>query len=252
MSNQLILPVVAGQLPTGFCPPDLQSMLNGFSAVQTVTFPSTFTGIVKSATKPTDTTQVWQQLDAMGNPTQIYVFANGAWISRHPLPSGFIMLWLTVLPSFNTFDGGDGNALSSISGPMWEVVTDFAARSPMGVGTLPSGAVIAVDATAGEEVHVLTAAEGSADPNHTHTIGRFGSAASGDTFLLTGASTKDGSANRNTGGGAVTDTLANQTGSYAVSSTPNSTATPVGHNTIHPVLGCYFLRRTARQFYLVP
>lgn len=253
MSNQIVLPVVPTQLPSGFCPTDLQSMLNGFSAAQTVTFPNTFTGIIVSATKPTDTTQAWLQLDTLGRPVRVYGFAQGAWMSLHPVVPGFTMLWTNALPTFTTFDGGDANAVSSISGPMWEQVTDFNARSPMGVGTLPSGQAVALADQLGEETHVLTATEGTVDPNHIHTIGRGRLPNNADTFFLTGTSTKDGTGVRLTGGGYTTDVLSNQTGLYNVTSTPN-VASPdaAAHNNLHPILGCYFLRRTARMFYVVP
>src|SRR5215468_2300821 len=101
--SQLI--VQNGQLPSGFCPPDYQTLLNAFSAVQFVNL-NVSSGLIISATPPgaSDHDKAWLQLDSMGNPVRIYWFANGAWLSAHPLPPGFTMLWNQALPNFNTFD----------------------------------------------------------------------------------------------------------------------------------------------------
>src|SRR6185369_16638359 len=107
-----------------------------------VVFPSSFTGITASATKPTDTTQGWLQLDSQGRPVRLYYFAQGAWLSLHPLIPGMDQPFFGTLPNFTTYDGGDANAVSAISGPMWEVVTEMAAQFPLAAGTLASGLVI--------------------------------------------------------------------------------------------------------------
>lgn len=229
--NALNLQVNAGNLPTGFCPATLQEMLVGFSAVQSVTFPSTFAGVTVSSSKPTDQTQAWLQLDSLGRPTRLYWFAQGAWLSLHPCVPGFTMIWTGALPDFTTFDGGDANALSQISGPMWEEVVSLRVRFPLGAGTLPSGTVINSGDIGGEENHTLSLNE---IPSHTHAIPNFGGPV-GATAVIVGD---------NATPIAQPDISTRATGG-------NPDGTTAGHQNMPPYLGVYFLRRTSKLYYSV-
>lgn len=245
--NPITLPVNAGTLPGGVCPATLQDLLNLFSANQSVTFPSTFSGVTASPTKPTDTTQVWLQLDTLGRPVRVYYFAQGAWLSMHNLPPGFILIYPYAAPDFTTFDGGDANALSAISGPMWQLPVDLSgnpilrAQFPLGAGTLPSGTVIAVTNTGGEEKHVLTVPE---MPPHGHalvprTFSYAGGPAPAEDIQPTASDPNrapDSINTKNTGGDPTTNP-------------PNIAA--AGHNTLPPFYGVNFLQRTNRLFYSV-
>lgn len=242
----LTLPIQTSSLPSGFCPTDYQTMWNGFAAAGFVTFPSTFTGITASATKPTDTTQAWLQLDTLGRPVRIYFFASGAWLSLHPLVSGLTMIWTTALPTMSTFDGGDANPISPISGPMWEVVTTANARIPIGVGTLPSGAVIAVGGTGGQEQVTLDLTN---SPAHNHQM--FVGSSDGSTggireALQTVDNPHAGTAaayklNDGAGGDNYVQNTGGDAGGLAVA-----------HDNMPPYLGIYLVRRTARLFFVVP
>lgn len=129
-----------------------------FSANQSVTISGTNTGIIVSQSKPSDTTSAWLQLDSFGRPVRLYFFAQGAWLSIHPELPGMAKIWMGgSVPDFTTFDGGDAQALSAISGPMWQEI--LRAQIPIGEGTLPSGTVLTPGATGGEEKHTITQAE---------------------------------------------------------------------------------------------
>lgn len=248
MPNDLILKVSPGQLPVGACPASYQEMLNLFSANQTVTFPSTFAGVTVSATKPTDTTQAWLQLDSLGRPVRLYYFAQGAWLSQHPMVPDMAMPWFGTLPNFNTFDGGDSNTVSSISGPMWELVTEIAAKFPLAAGTLPSGIVVAAGDTGGEEKHILTEQENGP---HTH-----------DLDLITPLSSKWSNGDSNsgkiaTGGGALSsgaDASITATSPFFQIDTSggDSSGAGVGHQNMPPYYGMNWIRRSQRLFYVVP
>lgn len=242
----LTLQVIAGALPSGFCPPDYQSMLNGFSSVQTVIFPATFTGITVSATKPTDQTQAWLQLDSFGRPVRIYYFAAGAWLSQHPLPPGFTMLWTTALPTFTSFDGGDANPLSAISGPMWEEVTAFRARFPLGPGTLPSGTVVAVGATGGTEDVTLTA-QNIPGPDVNVWVGSSDGSASGIREALQTVNNPHGgtSAAYQSSDGVVGHN------NYIDNPYGDASGNATSHSNMPPYVAMYALRRTTRLFYTV-
>lgn len=240
----LVLPVTPGTLPAGFCPADYQSMLNGFSGAQSVNFPSTFAGVTVSATKPTDTSKAWLQLDTLGRPVRLYYFSQGAWLSQHPMVPGSIIIWAGPQPTFTTFDGGDSNALSAISGPMWQAPVDaggnpiLVAQFPLGAGTLPSGKVIANGTVGGEENHQLIATE---MPPHVHGMSLFSEA----TAYL----------NQDAAGGGLVSSGANFPLPVTVDNAggdPNTTPrVAAGHNTLPPYYGVYFLQRSNRLFYAV-
>lgn len=228
----LTLPVQVGNLPSGFCPSTYQEMANGFGAVMSVILAQgTGVQIVASSTKPSDTTAVWLQLDSLGRPVRFYYFASGAWLSMHPMVPGATILWTTTLPDFTTFDGGDANPLSAISGPMWEEVTALRAAFPIGVGTLPSGTVVAVGGTGGEEEVTLVRANlPSADLSVVTPVFK----------LKTGG---------DTGGGGQDIWTRNEGSTHTPETEEMGDDEP--HNNMPPYVGVYFLRRTARLYYTV-
>lgn len=231
--NQLVLPVTPATLPSGSCPATNQELLNLFAQNLSVTFPDTFDGVLVSSTKPTDTTRAWLQLDSQGRPVRFYYFASGAWLSQHPCVPGFTMIWTTALPNFATFDGGDANAVSAISGPMWEVV--LPAVFPLGAGTLPSGKIVAIGDTGGEENHTLTEKE---MPPHTHPTNQIPlNVALGPLQVM-----------------CPPLTPGTNTGGFTGSDGGDSTLVPPAsapHNNLPQYAGVAFLRRTTRQFYAV-
>lgn len=245
MSN---VPVQNGQLPQGFCPGDYQTLLNAFSAAQFINISLT-NNIVVSATPPADHTVAWLQLDSFGRPVRTYFFAQGAWLSQHPLNPGFTMLWNQALPNFTTFDGGDANAapFGALSGQMWQVMATTldglgtqvgAAQFPVGVGTFASSGAVAVGATGGEDIHKLTQPELFPHSHILHALRvQHGSV---DTTVFT-PSTGD-SAQQPDGATQIT-------GGDPTTGNPPTAA--LGHNNLPPYFGVYFLQRTNRLFYVV-
>lgn len=226
--NQLVLPVTPATLPSGSCPATNQDLLDLFAQYMSVTFPDTFDGVIVSATKPTDTTRAWLQLDSLGRPVRFYYFAAGAWLSQHPCVPGFTMIWTGPLPTLTAFDGGDATGVvSPITGQMWELVTDLAAKFPVGAGTLPSATVLAPNDTGGEEKHVLTIPE---LPKQSLYPDPF----AGTQFP--------------SGGGAISGGGLDNS---QIKPFPTLTVVgnDVGHNTMPPYFTVNFLRRTARLFY---
>jgi hypothetical protein len=237
------LPVIPSQLANGFCPVDYQDLLNTFSSHQSVVLPD-FSGVVASSSKPTDQTLTWLQLDQFGRPIRLYKFAQGAWLSLHPLVPGLTQWWFDVLPSFATFDGGDADPISVLSGPMWQQAKNsdgvtIAARFPVAAGTLPSTTVLAQGDTGGEEKHVLTPAEG------------------GFYLPVSAATLDDGDADTGAFKSMLNFQLDGHTvGAVDAAGTPNApftlgSATPSGHNTMPPYVVGYLLQRSGRLFYAV-
>lgn len=167
----------------------------------------------------------WIRTNSDGTPDALYVYAMGAWLTKHPLPQDLVCMYEGSEASIDTFDGGEAGAVTTISGPFWEKVDEMDARSPMGPGTLPSTQVIAVGDDFGEEKHTQTAAE--VGP-HTHDVQIPNNTAPPDTV-----NTLD-----QQGDGSAFQTVTSE------ENTPS--ATPF--NVVHPVHGIFFIRRTARLY----
>lgn len=258
------IPISPQQLPSGFCPPTYQEMWNGFAAAGFVNLPDSAVPIVRQASKPTDPTVNWLQLDALGRPVRLYVFAQGAWLSYNNTVPGLTMWWFATLPDFTTFDGGDANPLSDISGPMWQQAKDsnenlIAATFPLPAGTLPSGTILSLGDKGGEENHTLTSKESFP---HTHFIATIDQAnnPSSDNAPSSVTSTDSIASSNNNGGGRPSQySFAKGVTSPATigitsSSGGDTTVTPpvaVGHNTLPLFVVGYLLQRTNRLFYSV-
>lgn len=232
MSNTVQVPVNAGNLPQGFCPQSEQARINGYAAVMTVALPAAGGSIIWSQTKPADTSQTWGQLDSLGRPVRIYLFAAGSWLSQHPQVPGAIMLWNGTLPDFSVFDGGDTLGAGPTSGPMWAEVTDARARFPIHPGTLPVTGTIPVTGTGGAETVTL---DNTMIPSHAHGLTSMKRASA------------DGNATSPSGG-------LMSLGSPSDTPWPNSTDADGGglpHANMPPYYGAYLLIRTNRLFYAV-
>ena len=156
------------------------------------------------------------------------------------------MMWTTALPTMTTFDGGDANPTSAISGPMWEVVTALQARSPIGVGTLPSGAILNVGDTGGSETVTLGPTN---MPAHGHDLW-VGSSDGSTSGIREALQTVN---NPHSGTDAQYASSDGVTGhnNYVKNSYGDASGNAVAHTNMPPYLAVYLLRRTARLFYTV-
>jgi hypothetical protein len=252
----LTLPITPTSLPQGFCPASYQEMWNEFAAHGNVVIPNGgLSGISVSATKPTDQSRPWLQLDEFGRPIRLYWFASGSWLSLHPLPSGSTIWWFDTLPNLNTFDGGDASAESAVTGPMWRQAkrldgTLIAAQFPIVAGTLPSTTVLANGDVGGEENHVLLPSE----TNHFHGTGDGSIAVDGQWCIRPWSSTGVGTGAHSidtTAPPAVAPVLSS--GALGTSDALATSTPSVGHNTMPLYVVGYLLQRTPlRKFYSVP
>lgn len=239
-------------------------MWNAYAAAGFVVIPDSVSQVIWQASKPVDSTVTWGQLDSLGRPVRIYRFAQGAWLSYNTMVPGLTMWWFAALPDFTVFDGGDSNPISDISGPMWQQAKDsngnlIAAMFPMPAGTLPSGTVLALGQTGGEENHIL--ASGESFP-HRHKLFTTEQVAPSDgDNSPSNISLNDSVASSDNPTGGRPSNYSLQKGSIpptiGVSSTElgDTSVTPavaaLPHNNIPPFIVGYLLQRTAKLYYAV-
>lgn len=205
----------------------------------------TLTGVILSDTEPgfADRDKVWVRTSA-GAPVSpaIWTFWNGLWVAKHPVAAGTLwaLPYTGSVASIATLDGGSNVAVTANTGPFWEEVTTLQARMPIGAGTLPSGTILAVGDTGGEEKHVLIPAEGGfylpVDAPHLDDgDAQLGNLKSLRSFVMDGHEC-----------GAI-DAIGTPSAPFTLGS-----QTPTAHNTLPPYTTLTFLRRTARQFCTQP
>lgn len=196
------------------------------------------TGIIISETTPLpqDRDKGWIKTSS-GHPIGIFVWDTvlNYWVYPNPEPpnstgvnTGPIRWWRGTIASLATYDGGEAGAVSSVSGPMWELDADLNGRFPISPGTLASGTVIGIGDTGGNERVTLTLPN---VPPHTHTV------------PLPQSSTAEGG---NSGYLINVNSGTQQTGSAGGSGTPE-VAQPF--TVLPPYIGVYAIKRTARQYY---
>lgn len=231
----LTLPVQFSALASPYCFSTWQQALADFSAVQSVQFPGNFTTYNFGVTSPSpaDRDKPWRRTDTNGNPRGNWVFSQGVWLMEHPLynPKTDIVMRALMMLEVETadipaLDGGEAGAVTDTSGPMWELVTEFAARMPIAAGTLPSGTALAIGDTGGEEKHLLTLAE---SPSHDHGF------VAGDNPIV----------------GAATGTFTIPTVAGAASRARNfeSAGGDQPHNNLPPYFVIQVLRKSLRKYW---
>src|SRR6185436_5578909 len=150
MAN-VLLPIQNSSLITD-CFGSEQERLNAFSAAQfAVLNGNAFYNY--GNTKPSVENNAYPWLNT--NDMRWYRF-EGIWISNTNYSLFDRRIFVGDVADIATYDGGDTEIPSDRHGPMWAIDTDFAARFPVGVGTFPSGASVAVTGTGGEEKVTLT------------------------------------------------------------------------------------------------
>lgn len=230
---------VSYQVQTSTVPANLECVVSNehwseLSGLQTVALPDGFkTNKGSTEPAPADRAWSWRRMNADGTPDRWYDYANGQWISPHPIPPGFIWLWYGAEVDIPTLDDGEAGAVSDTSGPFWERFTELDAKFPIGPGTLPSTLVLAKGDDGGEEDHELALPEITP---HTHGV-----EGSGFDDGATPSARK-----------IIIDDEHNANANNSVTESAGGTGTPaavVGHNTMPPYRVVWFLRRTARLFY---
>lgn len=236
-------------LPSGFCPGTEQERLNEYARRLLGQLPGNYSTINYGNTKPSaiDQDKPWIRTNGDATFDRIYTYANGAWRSKHLIEPNFIMPYWYVgtltAQIVAALDGGtyiSPTPTSADNGPFWELASEMAAKFPIHPGTFASGVSMVGAGTGGSEKVTLAKSQ---IPPHQHEIPPYNlSGTSGATTqILVRNDLQDFGNNLVTSDG---------TDKGVGNSNPSAPAA-LPHDNIPPYVGLYFIRRTARLYYIV-
>lgn len=160
-------------LPVGFCHQSWQLTFNAFVAALHGYLPGEYNVFNYGSTTPAveDQDKPWLMTNGDGTPAGWKIYYGGAWVNAQPhaLSPGVIVDYYGTLADIPTLDGG------TIASPFWRNcdgtngTPDLRGRCTIGAGQGAGLTDRAINATGGEETHVLTGAEAVVQ-DHTHYI----------------------------------------------------------------------------------
>jgi hypothetical protein len=229
-----------GNFPPGYCWTNPQQFGNDLVSLILAQITGNFSGIIIGSSLPSagDQDKAWLRTNNDGTPDKLFKYLGG-WLALNPTPpsSSELRLWQGAEASVWSYDGGDGTdpgtaAPTATSGAMWQVEHAMDFRIPMGPGTSPNtydgnpATVLNQGGTAGEERHTLTLPQ---IPAHSHDVPLYAGDATNHADRIN-----------------TTDELTVQDLSYQSGSAGGGQS----HQNLPPVKGVFFIRRTARIFYV--
>jgi hypothetical protein len=202
--------------------------------------------ISETAPGADDRDKLWIKTSS-GAPVRQYIFYNGAWVWPHHIPAGDtkLQIYKGSADSVATLDGGTAGAVRSSSGPFWEIDTDLSGKFPLGAGTLPSGTEVDSGTTGGSETVTLTSDQ---LPDHGHLGEAYYRAQAGPASTSDPSGLADATLHENSG--HTNNASYNSFNKAGVITTSMSGTSGQAHNNMPPYYGVYFIKRTARQYYV--
>ena len=250
MAN-LLLPIQAGSLPSGYCFTTYQNLLNDFSNLQKAVLTNGRTYYNIGDTKPAPEFQAYPWINTAFR-NLIFTF-NGVWRCPNGYNANERRLWSGDLTQLVTYDGGSAGAVTPTSGPMWISDPQAEGRVPMGPGNIP-GTTGPVALTVGQQYgagEVTLSDANGAVGSHVHGFGKYLSGAAGfNTLGNFTVPAYNGAVVQGISSGTGPDTTVNLftlpsgTGATGVNATPFSI--------VPPVIGTYLIKPSGRQFFVIP
>lgn len=244
MANLTLINLVPPSLPVNYCPTNYQTLANdiisGTQAIFNSTVGNSFFNF--GASFPAINNRVFPWLDDQG---LWWIFDQGFWIRKNPVDAAGQerRMFVGSTVDLGLYDGGDGSVtVTNVTGPMWEVDTNFEARFPVGVGAFAASGAVAVNGTStatsvvGEDKHVLSASE---IPTHNHNVRVETANGTPVLNLLCKDFAEKPAANGN-------NDFSWQDGIHVVA---DDFGGGLSHNNLPPFYGVYFIKRTARVYY---
>jgi len=252
-----------GNLPANYCFSTLEAYKNDIFNLLTGNIGGNFNGVIISTTTPAvgDRDKLWVKIDSTGRPLGNFIYL-GSWIWPHPTPAsgGERRMYAGTNDAAGlwAYDGGDGTdpaGATPTTGSMWAVDHDFDFAIPMGPGTNPltyDGGAATVLAEGGVAGATLGAEKGLIDKTELPPIqlgilntggasGYLQSVHSTGTPAATGEGLgESGVVTQNT---ALTDFLNNPQGG-------GTSVAQKHHSNLPPVRGIWFIKRSARMYYV--
>lgn len=244
-----------GTLAEAYAPANWQDFVQQLEKILTAYLPGQYTLLNTGNSTPAvdDQDRPWFRYNADGSPDRLYKFHNGKWVAPYsPEPgTGYRKLWIGTLAALYSSDGGDGSdptviAPTTTTGSFWEEDTDMRDRIPMGV-LAATGAVQTPAALAGALERTLTALN---IPEHYHFV--CNNQANSSAVTPQSDDSIDRVANDYYGGNRQYALSGSDAATYPAIVGQSSTygeATPDAISTVPPVIGVYFVKRTARTFW---
>jgi len=248
----ILLPIVAGAWPQGYCPATYQDWLNTTAAnLNAQLNGSSFYNYGDTKPAPEFQAYPWLRTTDMR-----WYYFSGVWKSPRNVDANERRWFAGTLTELITYDGGSAGAVTATTGPTWVEDTDAQGRSPMSPGTIPGtdpAVVLAQGQSYGSGDHTLTTAEGALG-DHIHPVGLCNPASDDAYFVLTGTNTVPSyTGHYITGDGTVSPGDHTTANIYTLpAGTDGAGVTSSPFSIVHPVIGWYAIKPTLRQFYTVP
>jgi hypothetical protein len=236
----VLLPLTATQtFPSGTCFNSEQERLLALAgALSAILSGQAFYNYGASRPDPSNNSYPWLRTTDM----RWYRY-EGGWIS--PVLSYDLnerRLWVGTTVQLQTYDGGDTNAPSDRSGPMWIQDLSFTAKYLVHPGTFAGGTSVAVNTNVGADEVTLTADElpdasvapldGTGAVTSNRTVQKTG--------VVTGITGQNGDFSGTDSGGVMSDVLLKIEGNNQP------------FEILPPGRGIFVIQRTARQYYFIP
>lgn len=223
---ETLLPIVESGTPAGLCYTTLSADIPIIAQYLRAVFEGNEINFGSSTPPAENRDRPWIRVNSDGTDDGTWVFYNGFWVQKHPEATGSVKMFEGALGDIEAFDGGEAGAITNITGPFWEEVTEMRARSPIHPGTLPSSTVINVGDNIGQEKVVMTLANLI---EHFHNVKTWTSGATG-------------------GDGGKILNEPDPGNESLVPSEVEGSSPPDGMDNIQPSRGIFFIRRTARLY----